>query len=97
MRNTLLLMLGLSACGGGSGDTPDAPHPDGLDTTSFKTLIKSDWSLQPNSEMYQCATVTVNANAAGPEGAYHVGAVVEFSRRQFRGARPRPRTRRGEQ
>jgi hypothetical protein len=33
--------------------------PDALDVTSFKTLIKSDWSLQPGTEVYQCATVTV--------------------------------------
>jgi hypothetical protein len=42
-------------CGGESPDaTPDAP-----DFTSFKTLITSDWSLQPGTELYQCATATV--------------------------------------
>ena len=50
-----LLLVAVAACGGEPAD----PAPDALDVTSFKPLIMSDWSLQPGSEVYQCATVTV--------------------------------------
>ena len=62
MRSHWVLVVGLAACGGGGGgngdDTADA-SVDGLDTTSFKPLITSSWTLQPGTEIYQCATVTV--------------------------------------
>src|SRR4249920_2853331 len=51
-----LLLLGVvAACGGGA----EEPLPDAPDFTSFEKLIQSDWTLQPGTEMYQCATATV--------------------------------------
>lgn len=44
-----------AACGGESTD----PTPDAAIGSSFQTLITSSWSLQPGTELYQCATVTV--------------------------------------
>jgi hypothetical protein len=48
--------MALGACGGDDGGgmtTPDASSP------TFQTLITSTWSLQPGTEIYQCATVTL--------------------------------------
>jgi len=53
MRAPLVLIVA-AACGGESEVPIDAP-----DFSSFKTLITSDWSLQPGTELYQCATATV--------------------------------------
>src|SRR5262245_60789275 len=61
MRSRWVLILGLWACGGGGGggEKADAEGIDAVDTTSFKTLITSNWTLQPRTDIYQCATVTV--------------------------------------
>jgi hypothetical protein len=56
MNKSWLLVVALGGCGGDDGGgmtTPDAQ------TNAFQTLITSSWSLQPGTEIYQCATVTL--------------------------------------
>jgi hypothetical protein len=56
MRATWVVVALVAACGGDDGGgmtTPDAAQ------STFKTLIQSSWSLQPGTEIYQCATMTV--------------------------------------
>ena len=53
MRREWLVMMALAACGGSDNESPDAGG------TAFRPLIMSSWTLQPGTEIYQCATVTV--------------------------------------
>ncbi|HTL35843.1 MAG TPA: hypothetical protein VL326_22090 [Kofleriaceae bacterium] len=56
MTKRLVLVGVLAACGGGSGGGADAQ----IDASAtFQALITSPWSLQPGSEVYQCATLTI--------------------------------------
>lgn len=59
MKKSVVLAVALMGCGGdgggGGGVMPDGPGS----VPTFQPLIMSSWSLQPGTEIYQCATVTV--------------------------------------
>ena len=68
MRLPLPLLM-VAACSS-SSSTPTTP--------ALQTLITSDWSLQPGTEMYQCARVTLDHDvyvthieAIAPPGTHH--------------------------
>jgi hypothetical protein len=48
----LVSLVVVAACGGGGGDGGDdaGPTPDAV-PQEFQTLIRSDWTLQPGTEV----------------------------------------------
>lgn len=80
MTKRLVVVGLLAACGGGSDGGADAPTDA---NASFQPLITSAWSLQPGSEVYQCATVTVprdmyisELRPIAPLGTHHTVVTV---------------------
>jgi hypothetical protein len=69
MRTPALLLVVAAACSS-SSSTPES--------TKLQTLITSDWTLQPGTEEYQCARVTLDHDiyvtefeAIAPVGTHH--------------------------
>lgn len=67
-----------SDAGGGKTPPPAADGATGVDADGWKTIITGDWTLQPGTESYTCARLTIDEElwvngfeAINPLGTHH--------------------------